>query len=67
MTIGIDRKRIRIWLLLLLLPLGNAPSQALEINIVGGNLSAILPIAVVPFEYTGVVGSSPDTDVSSDP
>ena len=63
MTIGIDRKRIGIWLLLLLLPLGNAWSQALEINIVGGNPSA-LPIAVVPFEYTGV-GVSPDTDVSS--
>ena len=41
MTTGIDRKRIAIWLLLLLLPFGNAWSQALEINIVGGNPSAL--------------------------
>ncbi|HYM85658.1 MAG TPA: Tol-Pal system beta propeller repeat protein TolB [Pseudoxanthomonas sp.] len=51
-------------LALLLLPFAaSAQQQGLEIDIVGGNASA-LPIAVVPMPYQGTVGV-PATDVSA--
>jgi len=59
-------KRLPVLMLLLLVvvlaPL-HVRAQALEIDIVGGNAAA-LPIAVVPFEYTGT-GVAPDTDVAA--
>lgn len=55
--------RLFALLLVLLLPLGNARGQALEIDIVGGSAAA-LPITVVPFQYLGT-SVAPDTDVSA--
>lgn len=59
-------KKLSHWfvaLIVLLLPaLGQAQDQALEINIVGGNASA-LPITIVPMPYQGS-GEAPATDVS---
>src|SRR5690606_19472103 len=51
-------------LLALLVPLAAAAQErGLEIDIIGGNASA-LPIAVVPMPYQGS-GAAPDTDVAS--
>ena len=46
----------------LLLPFAALAQQGLEIDIVGGNASA-LPITVVPIPYQGS-GAAPDTDVA---
>ena len=60
-------KRLHCWLLALfasLLPLAaSAQQQGLEIDIIGGNASA-LPIAVVPMPYQGA-GAAPDTDIAA--
>ncbi|MHC9086905.1 Tol-Pal system beta propeller repeat protein TolB [Luteimonas sp. RIT-PG2_3] len=51
-------------LLVLLLPhIASAQQQGLEIDIIGGNPSA-LPIAIVPMPYQGT-GAAPTTDVSA--
>ena len=56
--------RCLLLLLALLLPsLAAAQQQGLEIDIVGGQASA-LPIAVVPMPYQGS-GSAPDTDIAA--
>jgi TolB protein len=56
-------KRLLALLLLLLVPLSNASAQALELDIRGGNPSA-LPIAVVPMPYLGT-SVAPDTDIAA--
>ena len=50
-------------LALLLAPLAASAQQGLEIDIVGGNASA-LPIAIVPMPYQGS-GTAPETDVAA--
>lgn len=58
-------KTAQRWLTLLvflLMPFAAAAQQGLEIDIVGGNASA-LPIAVVPIPYQGS-GTPPETDVA---
>lgn len=53
----------KVFLLILLLPLGAiAQQRGLEIDIVGGNASA-LPIAVVPMPYQGTA-AAPPTDIA---
>ena len=60
-------KRLPHWLTVLALVLlpfaASAQQQGLEIDIVGGNASA-LPIAVVPMPYQGSA-AAPGTDVAS--
>jgi TolB protein len=57
------RRLASLFVLALLLPMaGMAQEQGLEIDIVGGNASA-LPIAVVPMPYQGS-GAAPATDVA---
>ena len=60
-------KRLQLWLFTLvslMLPLAaSAQQQGLEIDIIGGNASA-LPIAVVPMPYQGTAGA-PETDVAA--
>ena len=57
-------KRCALALLVLLLPFAAAAQQqGLEIDIIGGNASA-LPIAIVPMPYQGS-GSAPTTDVAA--
>ena len=57
-------KRCLFAMFALLLPLAAAAQQqGLEIDIIGGNASA-LPIAIVPMPYQGG-GSAPETDVSA--
>ena len=57
-------KRCLFAMLALLLPLGAAAQQqGLEIDIIGGNASA-LPIAIVPMPYQGG-GTAPATDVAA--
>ena len=56
-------KRWMLAVIALLLPLAAAAQQqGLEIDIIGGNASA-LPIAVVPMPYQGS-GAAPQTDVA---
>lgn len=58
--------RLQRWLsvfLVLLLPLAARAQQGLEIDIIGGNASA-LPITVVPMPYQGS-GAAPETDVAA--
>ncbi|KAF1711108.1 Tol-Pal system beta propeller repeat protein TolB [Pseudoxanthomonas kalamensis DSM 18571] len=55
--------RLAAFALLLLAPLAAMAQQGLEIDIVGGNASA-LPIAVVPMPYQGAV-AMPGTDVAA--
>ena len=50
-------------LVLMCLPLAAGAQQGLEIDIVGGNASA-LPIAIVPMPYQGS-GAPPETDVAA--
>jgi TolB protein len=57
-------RRLAALFFVLLLPMAAlAQEKGLEIDIVGGNASA-LPIAVVPMPYQGS-GAAPDTDVAS--
>src|SRR5690606_22326368 len=57
-------RRALFLLALLLLPLaGTAQERGLEIDIIGGNASA-LPIAVVPMPYQGTA-AAPQTDVAA--
>jgi TolB protein len=59
-------KRLHRWLFVLfvsLVPLVASAQQGLEIDIIGGNASA-LPITIVPMPYQGS-GAAPDTDVAA--